>query len=234
MEQTGNEIISGVRRLWREWRGICSNIWEVIRCESPTCVLQKPCFSHTHIKLHHGEQWRWERLYAWVAGAGSTGFQSGIQNECCVIPLPYIFLYPLLWWVWIGWDITTTNEETIICEYLSQRSLVSYSIALPWAIHPSWHPSSPTLQLPLHFSTSHFPPFPHHYLQSPHTSLKTASNTLAFPPCMLWALCRRWLKLCQAQNLLEEHNLSDCMLCFQPPYISPGGWPVLANLEGCG
>lgn len=44
-EQTGNEIISGVRCLWREWRGICSNIWEVIRCESPTCVLQKPCFS---------------------------------------------------------------------------------------------------------------------------------------------------------------------------------------------
>lgn len=187
MEQTGNEIRNGVRCLWREWRGMYSNVWEVIRCESPTCVLQKPCFSHTCIKLHHGEEWRWERLYAWVAGAGSTGFHNGIWNECCVIPIPSLLLYRSLWWVWIGWDITTTNKETKICEYLSQQSLLSYSIALPWATHPSWYPSAPAPQLPLHFSTSRFPPVPHHYLQSPHPSLKTVSSTavllVCFEPC---------------------------------------------------
>lgn len=128
MKQTGNEIISGVRSLWREWKGICSNIWEVIRCESPTCVLQQPCFSYTHIilhKLHHGEKWRWEN--AWEAETGCWGIWSGIQKGCCVIFLP-LSLHPSLWEVWTWWDITTTTEETIICEYLSQWSVVSYSV----------------------------------------------------------------------------------------------------------
>lgn len=95
MEQTGNEIISGVRCLWREWQGICSNIWEVIRCESPTCVLQQPCFSHTHIKLHklqHGEKWRWERLHAWAAEADAEAFGVGYRRNAV---LCYISSFPL-------------------------------------------------------------------------------------------------------------------------------------------
>lgn len=130
MEQTENEIITGVRCLWREWQGICSNIWEVIRCESPTCVLQQPCFSYAHVKLyklHHGEKWRWESLHAWEAEGGCRGIWRGIQKECYVIFLP-LSLYPSPQQVWIGWDITTTTDKTIICEYLSQWSVVSYSV----------------------------------------------------------------------------------------------------------
>lgn len=125
MEQTGNEIISGVRCLWREWQGICSNIWEVIRCESPTCVLQQPCFSHIHIKLHklhHGEKWRWERLHAWAAEAFGVGYRRNVMF------LPSFSLHPSPQQGWIGWAITSTTEETIICEYLNQWSVVFYSV----------------------------------------------------------------------------------------------------------
>lgn len=225
MEQTGNEIRNGVRCLWREWRGMYSNVWEVIRCESPTCVLQKPCFSHTCIKLHHGEEWRWERLYAWVAGAGSTGFHNGIWNECCVIPIPSLLLYRSLWWVWIGWDITTTNKETKICEYPSQQSLLSIVLL---SLEP---PTQADIHQPL-------------LLSCPYTTLQYLSFSSSSPPLLavyppipenseqycLYALSP---VLCQAQNLLEEHNLSDCMVCFQPSYISPGGQAVLANFVGC-
>lgn len=198
MEQTGNEIISGVRCLWREWQGICSNIWEVIRCESPTCVLQQPCFSHTHIKLHklqHGEKWRWERLHAWAAEAVCRGIWSGIQKECCA--MLYFFLsslHPSPQQVWIGWDITTTTEKTIICEYLSQLSVGVLQCFLH--LFTGWCPSSTTPQLPLYLSTSHCPLATLHYLQPPHSSLKSLSRTPALPPWILWALCCRWLNSC--------------------------------------
>lgn len=164
------------------------------------------------MKLHHGE----EGKVVCMSSCSQKQRLSEWDTEWLLCYTPSFFLYPSPWWVWTGWDITTTNNETVICEYLSWQSLVSYSIAVTWAIHPSWYLASPTPQLPLYFSTSHFPPVPHHDLQSPPTPLKPVSSTPA--------LCCRWLKLCQAQNLLEEHKPSDCMVCIQLSLVQEDGW----------
>lgn len=220
MEQRGNEIISGVRCLWRGCQGICSNIWEVIWYESPTCVLQQLCFSHTGIKHHHGE-WRWEGLHAWVAGAGHREFPNGILKGYCVTPLFISLTEASLDWIRHNHNKRRNNNLWVS----ETAKLVSYRGVLSWPVHSSWYPLSCTRQLLLYFSTAHFPLIPHHYLQSPHTSLKPVSSTADFPPCTLWAL---WT-LSQAQNLLEDH-------CEAAWYVfsclSPGGRPVLANLVG--
>lgn len=89
-------------------------------------MLQQPCFSHTHIKLHHGE----EGEVACMSSGGWKQRLSGWDTELLLCSTSSFLLYPSLWQVWIGWDITTTNKETVICEYLSRQSVVSYNIAV--------------------------------------------------------------------------------------------------------
>lgn len=99
---------------------------------------------------------------------------------CYVIFLPSLSLHPSPQRVWIGWDITTTTEKIIICEYLSQLSVGVLQCFLH--LFTGWCPSSTTPQLPLYLSTSHCPLATLHYLQPPHSSLKSLSRTPALPP----------------------------------------------------
>lgn len=134
-------------------------------------MLQQPCFSYIHIKLHklhHGEKWRWERLHAWEAEAFGVGYRRNITFLPLSAPLTTASL---------GWDITTTAKETIICVYLTQWSVVSYTVFSTYSLNlmPIIHHS----QLPLYFSTSHFPLSAHHYLQPPHAYLRSWSSSSA-------------------------------------------------------
>lgn len=155
--------------------------------ESHLCAPEALFFLTPPVKLHHGEEWRWERPYAWVAGAGSTGFQSGIQNESCVRPRPSLFLYPSPWRIWIvGHNHKQRRSSNLwISEstksgFLWHCSPLSYSPKLMSIINHS--PVALILQ-DLFFSSS-----PPPSLAVSHASLKPVSSTLAPPPSVLSAL----------------------------------------------
>lgn len=196
--------------------------------ESHLCAPEALFFSH----LYKTASWRGVKVGKAVC-MSSRGWKHRLSQWDMERVLCYTYSFPpsvsftLVSLDWMGHNHNKQRNKNLwISE--STKSAFRFPIVL-LSLEP---PTQADIHRPLLLSCP-YTSVPLVFLQFP-----TITCSLPTHPWKQWAVLQYSLYalspvLCQAQNLLEEHNLSGCMVCFQPSYISPGGQTVLVNFVGC-